>query len=226
MTVPPASDPRSMTVDVLLPCLDEAAALPWVLGRMPSGFRPIVADNGSTDGSASLAARLGARVVHVPQRGYGAACHAGLVTSDAEVMCVMDADASLDPADLPCVAAPVLAGDADLVMGRRTTRRGAFPAHARMANRALALLVRARGGVRVRDIGPMRAFRREALLGLTLVDRRFGYPLELVLRAADAGWRIREVPVPYLPRAGRSKVTGTVRGTVRTVRDMTRVLAS
>jgi glycosyltransferase involved in cell wall biosynthesis len=215
-----------MAIDVLLPCLDEADALPWVLGRMPSGFRPIVADNGSTDGSAAIAARHGARVVHVPQRGYGAACHAGLVASDADVVCVLDADASLDPAVLPSVAAPVLAGDADLVLGRRVAERGAFPVHARVANRLLAMVVTARCGVHVHDIGPMRAFRREALLGLGLVDRRFGYPLELVVRAAGAGWRIREVPVPYLPRAGRSKVTGTVRGTVRTVRDMTRVLAS
>ncbi|HEX6444719.1 MAG TPA: glycosyltransferase family 2 protein [Streptosporangiales bacterium] len=215
-----------MVIDVLLPCLDEAGALPWVLGRMPAGFRPLVADNGSTDGSAEIAVRHGARVVHVPQRGYGAACHAGLVASDADVVCVMDADASLDPAVLPSVAAPVLAGDADLVLGRRVAERGAFPVHARVANRALAALVTARCGVRVHDIGPMRAFRREALVGLALVDRRFGYPLELLVRAAAAGWRIREVPVPYLPRAGRSKVTGTVRGTVRTVRDMTRVLAS
>lgn len=212
--------------DVLLPCLDEADALPWVLGRMPVGFHPIVADNGSTDGSGEIAARHGARVVHVPQRGYGAACHAGLVASEADVVCVLDADASLDPAVLPSVAAPVLAGDADLVLGRRVAERGAFPVHARLANRVLAMVLRTRGGVHVHDIGPMRAFRREALLGLGLVDRRFGYPLELVVRAAEAGWRIREVPVPYLPRAGRSKVTGTVRGTVRTVRDMTRVLAS
>lgn len=216
-----------MPIDVLLPCLDEADALPWVLGRMPEGFSPIVADNGSTDGSPEIAAGYGARVVHVPQRGYGAACHAALVASEADVVCVLDADASLDPTVLPSVAAPVVAGAADLVLGRRkAASRGAFPAHARLANTALAALVSARCGVRVRDIGPMRAFRREALLGLGLLDRRFGYPLELVVRAARAGWRIRELPVPYLPRTGRSKVTGTVRGTVRTVRDMTRVLAS
>jgi glycosyltransferase involved in cell wall biosynthesis len=163
-------------IDVILPCLNEAAALPWVLERMPAGFRPIVADNGSTDGSAQLAARRGA---------------------------------------------------ADLVLGRRLTREwGAWPVHARIANKVLAAEVRHRTGARLRDLGPMRAARREQLLALGLADRRFGYPLEQVMKAAAAGWRIQEVGVPYHPRSGRSKVTGTVGGTLRTVRDMRRVFAS
>src|SRR5581483_6609572 len=109
---PPAAQVLSvaMEIDVVLPCLNEADALPWVLSRMPSGYRPIVADNGSDDGSAAIAARYGARVVHVPQRGFGAACHAGLLAATSEVVCVMDADASFDPGDLPSVADPVLAG--------------------------------------------------------------------------------------------------------------------
>jgi glycosyltransferase involved in cell wall biosynthesis len=216
-----------MEVDVVLPCLNEASALPWVLSRMPSGYRPIVADNGSADGSAAVAASYGARVVHVPQRGFGAACHAGLLEASSEIVCVMDADASFDPGDLPAVTGPVLAGDADLVLGRRSVRgKGAWPVHARIGNTVLAAELRRRIGVRVRDLGPMRAARREALLALPMSDRRFGYPLEMVVRAAQAGWRIAEAEVPYYPRAGKSKVTGTLGGTVRTVRDMRRVLAT
>jgi glycosyltransferase involved in cell wall biosynthesis len=213
-------------IDVVLPCLNEAAALPWVLSLMPPGYRPIVADNGSVDDSAVIAAGYGARVVHVPQRGFGAACHAGLLAASSEIVAVMDADASFDPRDLPAVTGPVLAGQADLVLGRRSVRgKGAWPLHARIGNKVLAAELRRRIGVPVRDLGPMRAARREALLALPMSDRRFGYPLEMVVRAAQAGWRIAETDVPYYPRSGKSKVTGTFGGTVRTVRDMRRVLA-
>jgi dTDP-L-rhamnose 4-epimerase len=221
MTEPPATD-------VVLPCLDEAGALPWVLSRLPAGYRAIVADNGSTDGSARIAAALGATVVHVPQRGFGAAAHAGLEVATSTVVCFCDADGSMDPAQLPLVADPVLTGDADLVLGRRRpTSRGAWPVHARVANTALGVMLRRRTGLSLHDLGPMRAARREALLGLRLTDRRFGYPLEMVTRAADEGWRVREVDIAYSPRAEgtRSKVTGTVGGTVRTIRDMRGVLA-
>jgi glycosyltransferase involved in cell wall biosynthesis len=215
-----------VTVDVILPCLNEAPALPWVLGRMPAGFRPIVVDNGSTDGSGALARSLGVTVVPEPRRGFGAAAHAGLLAATADLVSFCDCDASLDPRQLPRLAAPLLAGQADLVLGHRApTRRDAWPLPARLANRELARRVRRRTGVRLRDVGPMRAAHREALLGLNLTDRRFGYPLEMVLSAAAAGWRLTEVEVAYLPRIGKSKVTGTVRGSVRTVRDMSRVLA-
>jgi glycosyltransferase involved in cell wall biosynthesis len=218
---------RAMRIDVILPCLNEAEALPWVLSRMPPGFHPIVADNGSTDASASIAVEHGATVVPVPQRGFGAACHAGLVAATSDIICFMDADASLNPGDLPQVADPVRLGSADLVLGRRMTRSlGSWPVHARVANKVLAVELRRRTGVRLRDLGPMRCARRAQLLGLGLSDRRFGYPLEMVMAAANADWRIDEVDIPYLPRSGRSKVTGTVSGTVRTVRDMRRVLAS
>jgi glycosyltransferase involved in cell wall biosynthesis len=204
-------------IDVVLPCLDEAEALPWVLGRMPAGHRPIVVDNGSSDGSAEVAAAHGARVVHEARRGFGAACHAGLLAATGEVVCFMDADASLDPAELPRVTE--LLGTADLALGRRRpTARGAWPPHARLGN---ALVARRFG---LRDLGPMRAARRERLLGLALTDRRSGYPLEMVARAAAEGWRIEETDVGYHPRTGRSKVTGTVRGTFQAVRDMRRVL--
>jgi glycosyltransferase involved in cell wall biosynthesis len=212
-------------IDVILPCLNESSALPWLLPRMPAGYRPIVADNGSGDGSPEIAAALGATVVRVPQRGFRAACHGGLLAAEAEVVCFMDADGSLDPADLPAVTAPLLAGMADLMLGRRLPDGpGAWPAHARLANRVLAARVRRRTGLGLADIGPMRAARREPLLGLRLADRRFGYPLEMVLRAASADWRVTEVEVDYLPRAGRSKVTGTVRGTARAIGDMRRVM--
>lgn len=213
--------------DVILPVLDEAEALPWVLERVPAGYEPIVVDNGSTDGSAGIAARLGARVVREPRRGFGAACHAGLTAARAEVVCFMDCDGSLDPRELPAVSGPVVADGRDLVLGaRRATTRGAWPLHARVANRALAYEVRRRTGVRLRDIGPMRAVRREALLALGLRDRRFGWPLEMVVRAGAAGWRVEEVEVAYRPReGGRSKVTGSLRGTTRALRDMAAVLA-
>jgi len=208
--------------DVILPVLDERDALPWVLGRMPAGYAPLVVDNGSSDGSAAIAQELGAQVVFEPVRGFGAACFAGLRAARADVVCFMDCDASLDPVELPRVAEPVLAGAASLVLGARVG--GGWPLHARVANAALAFELRRRTGLPLRDLGPMRAAPREALLALGVRDRRFGWPLEMVLRAADAGWTLREVPVGYRPRVGRSKVTGTVRGTVRAARDMTRVL--
>jgi len=213
--------------DVVIPVLDEAAALPSVLGGMPDGYRPIVVDNGSTDGSGDVAAALGATVVMEPLRGFGAACWAGLCAADPEddVVCFIDGDASLDPAQLPLVAAPVLDGDAELVLGaRRPTRRSAFPLHARVANLVLAAEVRRRTGTPLRDLGPMRAVRCSPLRALGITDRRSGWPLEMVLRAVDAGWRVREVDVAYAPRTGRSKVTGTMRGTFGAVRDMGRVL--
>jgi glycosyltransferase involved in cell wall biosynthesis len=221
-----ATPQDSAIADVVLPCLDEAASLPWVLSRLPAGYRAIVADNGSTDGSAAIAAEHGATVVHVPQRGFGAAAHAGLEAATAEFVCFCDADGSMDPAQLPRVLDPVRAGNYDLVLGRRRPTRGAWPLHARVANMALARMLRARTGLRLHDLGPMRAGRREALLGLGLTDRRFGYPLEMVTRASDDGWRVREVDVGYGLRTegSRSKVTGTVLGTVRTIRDMREVL--
>jgi glycosyltransferase involved in cell wall biosynthesis len=210
--------------DVILPVLDEAEALPWVLGRIPSGFTPIVVDNGSTDGSARIARELGARVVVEPVRGFGAACWAGLVAASDPLVCFMDCDGSLDPGDLLAVCAAVADGAVDLALGARVAEPGAWPWHARAANRLLALELRRRARISLRDLGPMRASRRQPLLELGIEDRRSGWPLEMVLRAAAAGWRIEEVPVPYYARAGRSKVTGTARGTLRAVRDMAAVL--
>ncbi|WP_369234495.1 glycosyltransferase family 2 protein [Streptomyces sp. R21] len=219
-------NPEEPGVDVVLPCLDEADALPWVLARIPPGWRAIVVDNGSTDGSADIARGLGATVVREERRGFGAACHAGLTAATADIVCFCDCDASLDPSLLVPFVREVRGGGADLVLGRRRPRgRGAWPAHARAGNLALSHLLRRRTGLRLHDLGPLRAARREALLGLGLSDRRSGYPLQMVVRAADAGWRVVEHDVPYLPRAGASKVTGTWRGTWQAVVDMRRVLA-
>lgn len=212
-------------IDVVLPVLDEADAIPWVLTRLPPGYRGIVVDNGSSDASADVAREHGATVIHEPRRGFGAACYAGLRAATSDVVCFMDCDASLDPHDLPTVTVPILDGDADLVLGARRGGRDALAPHVRVANRYLARAVSRRTGACVTDIGPMRAARRADLLGLGLVDRRSGWPLEMVLRAGRAGWRIEERPVPYYVRTGRSKVTGTVRGTAQAVFDMRRQLA-
>ena len=194
-------------VDVVFPCLNEEAALPWVLSRLPEGYR--------------------AMVVFEPRRGFGAASHAGLLAASAPVVAFCDADASMDPADLPLVTGAVIDGASDLVLGRRrATRAGAWPLHALLANRALAFFIRRTTGVRLHDLGPMRAARRERMLALDLQDRRSGYPLETLLRAHAEGWRITEVETPYSPRVGRSKVTGTVRGTMTAITDMSRLLAA
>lgn len=213
------------TVDVILPALNELEAMPSVLASLPPGFRPIVVDNGSTDGSGDVAATLGALVVREPRRGFGAACRAGLLAASTDVVAFMDCDGSFHGPDLQRVAEPVLAGRADLALGARAPERGAWPLHARLGNRWLARAIRRRTGVGLRDIGPMRAARRDDLLALGITDLRSGWPLEMVLRAGVAGWRIEELPVRYEPRIGRSKVTGTVRGTYQAIHDMRRVLA-
>ena len=206
--------------DVVLPVLNEALALPWVLGRMPASYRAVVVDNGSDDGSAEIAADLGARVIHEERRGFGSACAAGLAASEDDVVCFMDADGSLDPVELPRVAEPVLRGESDLTLGARVAHRGAWPLHARLANRLLMAEVRRRTTLTLRDLGPMRAARRPGLVALGIEDRRSGWPLEMVLRAHRSGWTVSEVGVVYRARSGRSKVTGTARGTVQAIADM------
>lgn len=229
----PIGDPSAMSegargtrpqADIVLPVLDERDALPWVLERMPPDVRPIVVDNGSTDGSGDLAASLGAHVVREPQRGFGAACYAGLLEASADLVGFMDCDGSFDPGDLLVLIDLVADGEADLAWGARQAEPGSWPAHARLANRVLARRLRRRFGWSVTDLGPMRVARREPLVALGIEDRRSGWPLEMALRAGLAGWQVVERPVGYRPRLGRSKVTGTVGGTVRAVRDMNRWL--
>ncbi|MFV0460854.1 MAG: TIGR04282 family arsenosugar biosynthesis glycosyltransferase [Actinomycetales bacterium] len=214
--------------DVVLPCLDEALALPALFDAMPTRWRPILCDNGSRDGSADIARRRGVQVVEVPRRGYGAAVHAGLQASDADVLAVMDADGTLDPRQLDRVAAPVEAFEADLVVGRRRPVNWRnHPLTARTVNAVLTRRVRRGAGVHLHDLGPMRAARRESLLALGVQDRRFGYPLEELMRAGRATWRVREVDVDYGSRAAgsTSKVTGSVRGSLRALHDLGGVAA-
>jgi glycosyltransferase involved in cell wall biosynthesis len=208
------------SAEIVLPCLDEAAALPAVLAGLPPGWPVLVVDNGSTDDTAAVARAHGARVVHEPRRGYGSAVHTGLAAATGELVAVLDGDGSLDPDVLPDMADAVGAGRTDLAAGRRVPEAGSWPWHARLGNALIAAELRRRG-VPVHDIAPIRVARRDTLLGLGIADRGFGYPLELLLRAGAAGWRIAEWPVRYSRRAGgRSKVSGSLTGTARAVRDM------
>src|SRR6476619_6191007 len=201
-------------VTVVLPCLNEAASLPGVLAAMPDGYRPLVVDNNSTDGTADVARRHGAQVVSEPRPGYGSAVHAGIVAAATPIVAVIDADGSLDPGDLPA-----LVGDldgADMAIGRRRAVKGLrWPWHARLGTAAVCWRLRTRYGLPVHDIAPMRVTRRDALLGLGVTDRRTGYPVELMVRAAQAGWKVVERDVDYGPRTGgKSKVSGSLRGSV------------
>jgi glycosyltransferase involved in cell wall biosynthesis len=210
-------------VTVILPALNEAAALPVALASFPPEVDLLVVDNGSTDQTAAVAATHGARVVREPRRGFGAACWAGVQAAPGEVLVFADADGSLDGADLPAVAGPVLRGEADLVIGSRMARRepGAMSALAVVENRILGLACRLLFRVPLSDLGPFRAIRRDRLLALGMTDRGSGWPLEMIGRAAAAGLRVVEVPVRYRSRAGgRSKVSGSVGGTVRAVTAM------
>ena len=184
-------------------------------------------DNGSSDGSGRIAREHGATVVAADRRGYGAACHAGLLAATADVVAVMDCDASLDPRQLSRVIDPVRCRRGRPDGGAPAAHLGSrpFPVSLRLANGEVARRLRRRTGVALTDLGPMRAARRRPLLELGLVDRRSGYPAETVVRAAEAGWRIAEVAVDYRIRVGRSKVTGTPLGAWRAVRDIASVIA-
>lgn len=213
---------------VILPALNEADALPAALSGRPDGLDVLVVDNGSTDGTARVAARLGARVVTEPRRGFGAACWAGVLASPgADVLVFMDADATFAWSDVPAVVAPVLDGVADLTIGWRHPRLrepGAMPWHIAAANRVLGRLCGVVAGAPLRDIGPLRAIRRDTLLSLGMQDRSYGWPLEMVLRAGRAGLTVTEVPVRYRRRVGTSKVTGDPRATLRAASRMLGVL--
>lgn len=214
--------------DLVLPCRDEAPALAELLPSLPTGLHPVVVDNGSTDGTAAVARSLGATVVSEERPGYGAAVHAGLLAARREYVAVMDGDGSFSGHDVLPLLAEVAAGRADLAVGRRRpTGAGVWPWHARAGNALVVAWLRNRVHLPVHDIAPMRVCRRDALLALEVQDRRFGYPVELLQRATLAGWRIVERDVAYGPRAAgtRSKVSGSVRGTLRTARDFARVLS-
>lgn len=200
---------------VVLPCLNEAESLPGVLARIPPEYKPLVVDNNSTDDTAGVARRHGADVVHERRAGYGSAVHAGVEAASTPVVAVLDADGSLDPAELPLMVAELDRG-ADMVVGRRRPVRGLrWPWHARLGTAVVSWRLRTRHRLPVHDIAPIRVARRDALLGLGIEDRRSGYPVELMVRAAAAGWRVVERDVGYGPRTGgKSKVSGSARGSL------------
>ena len=213
--------------DVIFPCKDEAAAIPALLALVPAGFGIIVVDNASVDDTAEVAKGCGARVVYEPVAGYGAAVQAGVEASAADYVAIMDGDGSMDPRELTGLLDAVVVGGATMATGRRRpVQAGVWPWHARAANAVVLWWLRRRTGLLVRDIAPMRVCRREDLLALDVRDRRFGYPVELLVKAQVAGWVLTEVEISYRPRATgtRSKVSGSVRGTVRAARDFARVL--
>jgi glycosyltransferase involved in cell wall biosynthesis len=213
-------------VTVVLPCLNEASSLPGVLAAMPPGYRALVVDNNSTDGTAEVARRHGAEVITEPRAGYGSAVHAGVAAATSPVVAVLDADGSLDPRDLPRLVDELDRG-ADMAIGRRRPVSGLrWPWHARLGNAAVCWRLRTRYGLAVHDIAPMRVARRDALLDLGVTDRRSGYPLELLVRAAAAGWHVVEHDVAYGPRTGGvSKVSGSLRGSMSAAVDFWRVIS-
>jgi len=189
------------------------------------GYQVVVVDNGSDDGTAGVARSCGARVIVEPAPGYGSAVQAGVEASPPSIVCVLDGDGSLDPAELPMLVDLVRSG-ADLAVGRRRpTGRSGWPLHARAGNALIAARLRRKFGVAVHDIGAMRVGRQETLLALGVEDRRSGYPLELLVRAGRAGLRIEERDVTYRPRsAGRSKVSGSLWGSAVATWDFMKVI--
>ncbi len=212
---------RYARVAIVIPARDEAASIPELLHRL-AAHEPgqvVVADNGSTDGTGDLARELGATVVREDRSGYGAACWAGLscLEPGIEVVVFLDADLSDDPAELPRLAGPVLAGEADLVIGsrpRRLREAGSMTPPQIFGNWLATTLIRIGWGWRYSDLGPFRAIARDALVRLDMKDRRFGWTVEMQIRAIEEGLRVREVDVPYRRRRGRSKISGTVKGTI------------
>jgi glycosyltransferase involved in cell wall biosynthesis len=212
-------------ITVVLPCLNEAASLPGVLAALPPGYKALVVDNNSTDHTADVARRHGAEVVTESRPGYGSAVHSGVVAASTPIVAVIDADGSLDARQLPTLVDELDKG-ADMAIGRRRAVEGLrWPWHARLGTAAVCWRLRTRYGLPVHDIAPMRVARRDALLELGVADRRSGYPLELLVRAAQAGWRLVEHDVSYGPRTGgKSKVSGSLRGSVIAALDFWRAI--
>lgn len=219
----PDIDPTLVTM--VLPCLNEAQSLPEVLRATPSGYTALVVDNNSTDDTASVARAHGATVVSESRPGYGSAVHAGVMAAKTPIVAVLDGDGSLDPGQLPELVAELDRG-ADMAIGRRRPTPGLqWPWHARLGTAAVCWRLRQRYKLPVHDIAPMRVARRDALLGLGVTDRRSGYPLELLVRAAQADWQVVERDVDYGPRTGgKSKVSGSVKGSAVAALDFWRAI--
>ena len=211
-----------MKISVVIPACNEQDAIAAVVERVPANLvdEVIVVDNGSTDATAVRAQKAGARVVREERRGYGAACRAGLMAAlQADVVVFLDGDNSDDPAELPLLLAPIENGSADLVIGSRLSgsfEPASMPSHARLGNRLVASLMRGAYKVKVTDIGSFRAIRKDLLLSLGMEQMTFGWPVEMLVKAARQGAGIVEVPVSYRKRIGVSKVSGTLKGTLFT----------
>ena len=209
-----------MKISVVIPTFNEEQAIGEVVRAVPIDriHDIVVVDNGSTDDTAAQASLAGARVVFESRPGYGSACLAGAKASaDADVFVFLDGDYSDDPRQLETVAAPVLDNRADLVIGSRMNGRlekGAMPLHGRLGNRFIVFLLRLLYGVDTTDIGSFRAIKSQTLFGLKMEQMTYGWPVEMVVKAARRGLRIQSVPINYRRRIGKSKVTGTIRGTI------------
>ena len=208
-----------MNIAVVIPTLNEEQAIAQVVRDVPMNRvkQVIVVDNGSTDDTVAQAMAAGARIVQEKRRGYGAACLAGARAADADVLVFIDGDRSDDPSQLDRVAGPVLAGEADLVIGSRiqgTLEKHAMPLHGRLGNRLIVFLLRRLYGAEITDIGSFRAIKTRTLLQLNMEQMTYGWPVEMIVKAARRGLRLRSVPIRYRRRIGRSKVSGTLKGSI------------
>ncbi|HWY07304.1 MAG TPA: glycosyltransferase family 2 protein [Candidatus Acidoferrales bacterium] len=209
-----------MRVSVVIPTHNEAQSIGRVLADLPADMvtEVLVVDSNSTDGTPEIAAKMGARVLREPRRGYGRACLTGLAgASRPDVVVFLDGDYSDRPAELPMILAPVIEGRADITLGSRLggkSNPGALPWHQSFGNRLAAGLIRLLYGVKISDLGPFRAGRAEVLRALALEETTYGWAVEMIVKGAIAGFRIVEVPVSYHPRIGKSKISGTVKGTI------------
>jgi glycosyltransferase involved in cell wall biosynthesis len=221
-----------MKICLIIPALNEEESLGDVLASVPTTAvdEIIVVDNGSTDSTAAVARRAGARVITEPRKGYGAACWSGYKASaGADVLVFMDGDGSFEPRDITRLAAPVTSGAADLALGSRTlSSEGAraIPFHARLGNRFVGFVIGLISAIRITDLGPFRVVNRNTLENLNMQERTYGWPCEMIIKAGKLGHRIVEVPVTYRPRTGgKSKVSGTIVGSIRAAIAMLRVTA-